>query len=123
MRILTCLLVFLCSATFAQERSVSGVVSDSTDRATLIGVTVLLVTERDTTQLRGTVTDTQGRFNFSAVKPGRYFLKLSYIGYTSRKVTLNVSDASVDLGNITIGQSAITLKSVQVSGTPIQVEQ
>lgn len=117
------LLVLLCHTAFAQQPGVTGVVADSTDNTTLIGVTVLLQQASDSTWRRGTVTDVDGKFIFNDVPAGRYRITLSYIGYTAQTIRMRVSNESIDLGQIKLHQSATTLKPVEIKGASIQVEQ
>jgi hypothetical protein len=117
------LLVLLSHAAFAQQTGVTGVVADSTDNTTLIGVTVLLQQASDSTWKRGTVTDVDGKFVFNDVPSGRYRIYLSYIGYTTQTLRVRVNSEAVDLGQIKLHQSATTLKTVEIKGTSIQVEQ
>lgn len=117
------LLVLLSHAALAQRPGVTGVVADSTDNVTLIGVTVLLQQASDSTWRRGTVTDVDGKFVFNNVPPGRYRLLLSYIGYTTQSLRVRVNDEPVNIGLIKLHPSATTLKAVEIKGASIQVEQ
>jgi hypothetical protein len=117
------LLVLLSHAALAQQFSVTGVVADSTDNTTLIGVTVLLQQASDSTWKRGTVTDVDGKFVFNNVPSGRYRIHLSYIGYTTQSLRVRVSNEPVDLRQLKLHQSATTLKTVEIKGASIQVEQ
>jgi len=108
---------------FAQQYSVTGVVADSTDNTSLIGVSVILQNAKDTTQRRGVVTDIDGRFRFTNLAPGTYILKSSYIGYNVRQRRLQLSNADLDLGTLTMAQTVTRLKGVEVRGQQIQVEQ
>ena len=123
----TALVLFLmitATGAWAQNRSkVSGIIADSTDRTTLIGVNVILQQANDSTQRNGTVTDVEGRFTFTNVTPGTYILTYSYIGYATRQRRLQVRGADLDLGSLTLAPGATTLESVVVKGAAIQVEQ
>jgi hypothetical protein len=117
------LLCLIYNTGFAQQPGISGVVADSTDNTSLIGVTVLLQQPNDSTKQKGTVTDIDGKFSFSAIPAGRYILKISYIGYAPKFIRVRVENDVVDLGQIKMNQSATTLKSIEIKGTSIQVEQ
>ncbi|WP_245970310.1 TonB-dependent receptor [Pseudochryseolinea flava] len=107
----------------AQQRSISGIVLDSANKSPLIGVSIRLLQARDSLNQRGTVTDTDGKFNFSPVRSTHYTLVISYVGYTSREIKFEVNDGSVDLGTISLGESSTMLNGVVVQGASIQVEQ
>jgi len=108
---------------FAQQFSVTGVVADSTDNATLIGVSVLLQNAKDTTIRRGVVTDIDGRFRFTSLPSGTYVLRSSYIGYNGQQRRIQINNADVDLGTLPLAQTVTRLKGVEVRGQQIQVEQ
>src|SRR5688572_28877173 len=95
-----CIIFFLTGAAtyqaIAQERRLTGIIADSTDNTTLIGVSVVLQQANDSTRRKGAVTDVDGRFTFTNVAPGRYVLQYSYIGYTTRQRTVVVRDPDTD---------------------------
>ncbi len=112
MRILSYLLVFwaillLCPPSVSAQTSVvtvSGVVNDPKTSTALPYVTVILKTEQDTTFVTGTLTDGDGRFTLSSIKPGNYRLEFSLIGYTPKKQSLFVGSLTsfLDVGTIGI---------------------
>lgn len=70
------------SGAFAQGgHVVSGTITDKTDRSTLPGAAVALVLEADTMQRRSTVSGMDGDYRFTAVLPGRYTVRVSFVGY------------------------------------------
>src|SRR5688572_21538327 len=103
MKYLIFTLTILCHVSFAQS-TLTGTIKDGADDTSLIGVSVLLSPASDTTQRRGVVTDTDGRFQFKEVRAGKYILKISYIGYTSFQVEAEVKDTPMDLGSIRMKQ-------------------
>ncbi len=122
--LLLLLLIAASTTTFSQQRiRISGTISDSLDNASLPGVNVMLRSLRDTTAFRGTATDTNGQFEFTRVKPGRYSLKLSYMGYTTREKQLLITSSDANLGMLKMVQSVTVLKGVEVRGTAVRVEQ
>ena len=66
----------------AQTGSVSGIVTDAGNSEPLIGATVAVIN----TSI-GTVTDFNGKYQFSGMKEGNYTLKISYIGYDSKEIS------------------------------------
>ncbi|MCL4484152.1 MAG: carboxypeptidase-like regulatory domain-containing protein, partial [Bacteroidetes bacterium] len=66
---------------FAQEKTISGTVSDATSKESLIGVTVLV---EGTTN--GTATDIDGKFTLR-VTPGQKIV-FSFVGYVPQTVTV-----------------------------------
>ena len=62
--------------------SISGTVVDSESGETLIGVNVVLEGT-----LKGTATDIDGKYTLKAVEPGIYTLVVSYISFTTQRIT------------------------------------
>jgi outer membrane receptor protein involved in Fe transport len=80
--IITLLFVIIGTAAFAQTGRISGKVSDDKTGETLIGVTVKIA---GTT--KGTSTDVEGRYSINGVAAGKYTIEVSYIGYSTKRVT------------------------------------
>jgi len=105
--ILTLLLAFLVQMTFAQERTISGTVSDET--GPLPGVSVLI----DGTT-RGTETNFDGQYTLTA-KPGEV-LRFSFLGMAT--VTRTVGSEGVI--NVLLATDANTLDEVVVTSFGVQ---
>ncbi|MGV8945800.1 MAG: SusC/RagA family TonB-linked outer membrane protein [Lutibacter sp.] len=101
--ILTLLLAFLVQITFAQEKTVTGKVSDAS--GPLPGVTVLI---------KGTKTGTQTDFdgNFSIKATTGAVLQFSFIGYSTTEQTVGASNVL----NVSMKESAEALEEVIVMG-------
>ena len=70
---------------------INGILVDATDTTELMEATVRLVkAQKDSAFVKGTTTDLNGVFNLKGIKPGKYVVKFSYMGYneTSRRVTV-----------------------------------
>ncbi len=114
------LLIFQPLATLAQVESVtiSGVIKDNSGPG-LSYVNVVLLTEADKTFVTGTVTNEEGRYTISNVKPGNYFLQVSFIGYKNHEQTILVGKLSsfLDLGTLPLEEDVTALSEVVVEGT------
>src|ERR1700754_4377043 len=106
------LLMTLSAATFGQTitGSISGVVTDSTG-GVIPGATVSLTSDK-TGQTRTGLTNTEGRFNFAALQPGGYSVKVEQQGFQAleqRGVILSANE------NLALGE--LKLQPGQVSET------
>ena len=109
-RLITLLLAFVVHLGFAQEKEITGTVSDQ-NGLPLPGVTVLIVGTSD-----GTQTDFDG--NYSIMASGGQQLRYSYIG--QKTVTRDVGSASVI--NVTLEEDAQALDEVVVTALGISRE-
>jgi TonB-linked SusC/RagA family outer membrane protein len=107
--ILVLLVVLMAQLTFAQERSVSGVVSDNAGLP-IPGVSVLVKGTNS-----GTQTDFDGKYSIKA-SPSQV-LVFSYIGMKTQEVT-----ASSSTVNVKLASSALELESVVVTALGIKRE-
>ena len=82
--ILTLFMALIVQLTFAQEKTVSGIVSDE-NGLPLIGTTVLIVGSSS-----GTTTDFDGKYAIKA-KTGDV-LSYSYVGYSTQNITVGASN-------------------------------
>ena len=110
------------SQTLAQTVPVTGTVRDGAGSGNpLVGVTVLALVERDSTQRTGAVTDTAGWFSLN-LAPGAYRLRVSFIGYQPLQTPLRVGSTALDLGVLRLVENAKQLQEVTVVGQQLRVE-
>jgi len=101
---------------------VNGTVLDQEDKSPVIQATVQLLSLPDSTMAVGDVTDNNGRFSLS-VRPGKYVLKVSYVGYLSylKEYQLTASKPTVNAGQISLSSDAIMLKEAVIVAEAPQV--
>ncbi|MEJ7693383.1 SusC/RagA family TonB-linked outer membrane protein [Daejeonella sp.] len=117
------LLLFIAFQAVAQERAVTGIVTDKTDGLPLPGVSI-----KATGTTSGTTTDGNGRFSLQ-VPSGSSSITFSYIGYLAQTVTIgknNVLNVSLtgdaqQLAEIIITGVLGTSQSVKSTGYNAQV--
>ena len=128
-KILFLVLMTLASmVAMARNATINGILVDAVDTTELIQATVkLLEANKDSTYIKGLTTDENGVFNIKGVKPGKYVVKFTYLGYNdaTRRVTIDSDGRDVNLGVIEMQPSTIMLKEAVVVGvkSPITVKE
>jgi hypothetical protein len=76
----------------------------------------------DSVLVSGAVTNDKGEFDIADIKPNNYYLKISYMGYQNKLVDkIKVTEkAKIDVGNINLSPSDITLSEVNVIGDKLK---
>lgn len=111
--------IFLCfSVTLHSQQvshiNISAVVKDSLGE-TIPAATVMLLTEKDSTLINYTTTDSEGRFSFKNIKNIGYILKISHISYMPLQKKIVISNTTdVNLGLITMDPIAEVLMEVVI---------
>lgn len=108
--VLYVLLLMGLSAVYAQNLSVTGTVKDTQSNEPLPFATVVV---KGT--VTGTSTDLSGSFRLSGLHPGKYTLKITYIGYDSKEVDVTLDKQDVNGLEIVLAPSGLLIKEVTVS--------
>ena len=120
------LLIMLCLSvmtSYAQQDNVSGRVIDQENREAMVRATLQLYQlkraqngKQDTTFVKGSYTDEQGRFNLTGVSAGQYLLKFTFLGYKEQKKDITKTRGrQLQLGDITMEADAIQLNEAVVT--------
>ena len=101
--------------------SLSGRVYDGQQKEWMIAASVKLLQPKDSTLVKGALSDPNGNFKISSIKSGKYLLQVAYVGYEDHFVNVTIGTGEKKLGTITLNPSATALKEVQVVGqaTPV----
>ena len=102
------------SPAFSQSFSIRGVLQSSTDGSTLPGATVVLLNPTDSAIVAGAVTDFEGVFEVTDLKPGKLILRGQYIGYRTFTKALEIKGENLDLGTLVMEDEPTVLKQVIV---------
>ncbi len=96
--------------------TLSGIIKDKAN--TLFYVNVLLKAAKDSTFVLGTVSNDEGRFTISNIKPGNYYLEFSFVGYSTKKKSVYVGTLSdfLDEGTVEMTENAKTLNEITITG-------
>ena len=114
-RALTLFLLFITPVYgFTQGVAVTGKVSEKESGEPLIGASVMLKRQTDSTLISGTVTDTVGMFRLMSVPEENYLLEISFIGFYPCERTIKVTEESINLGDIFLEPLEILLGEVSV---------
>src|SRR5260221_1864880 len=112
---LLCLFFLACSfLAFAQERTITGKISEETNKSSIAGATITVKGGRKTV-----TADANGAFSI-AVPPGKQTLIISSIGFATKEVAIGAEDRTVDillsldnkqLGEVVVAALGITRQS------------
>jgi len=102
-------LIYYIHAAFTQ--SVSGKITDISGGQPLINANIVLIEIN-----KGTITDSTGFFIIKNIDPGKYMLKVSYIGYKDATSQITVSQGSNITVNIGMSPDPINAGEVTVTG-------
>jgi ferric enterobactin receptor len=112
------LFIFLVNAYASMaQHSIKGKIIDSLSKSPVEYASVSLFLEKDTILVTGQLVDSTGIFILNDIKPGNYFLKIQFIGYSIKTIHhLSIAKkTSIDLGLISL-QEDQSSNEVIVSG-------
>lgn len=102
---------------------IRGVVADSLSKKKIEYATLSLYLLQRDSLVGGGITDEKGFFELSTLRPGRYKLKIEFIGYNPayRILTLKPGSMEADLGTILVQPGSETLNTATVVGSARKV--
>ena len=105
------LFIFFISASiiFSQNATLIGTVADSASGNPLVGANVFIAS----TSLGDATTD-KGKFNIKNIKPDSYTIKVSYIGYETKEMVIDLSEAKIYEQNFSLEYTTIEGQTVVV---------
>lgn len=120
------LLMLLCSiSTLAQNKviTVSGKVIEEDTKEPVEMAAVQLLSLPDSTQVVGVVTNKQGGFTLPKVKAGKYLLKISFIGFYTKMLPLQLANnvPAKNVGTIALKTDAVMLSEAVITAEAPQV--
>ena len=102
--------IFITSSSYAQNGTIRGFVYDKSSGEPVMFCNVFL---QGTTI--GAPTDVNGMYNISKVQSGNYKLTVTYIGYDTTQININLKENQILTQNLEIGESSIKLNEVKIS--------
>ncbi len=109
---------FICATLLADTYALRGKVVHQTSGTPIEMATIRLFafTAADSTFIHGVQTDAEGRFLLPHIPAGKYRLIVSSVGFTEKRVPLQVTDKDVTLRPIRLAEEVQHLGEVQVTG-------
>jgi iron complex outermembrane recepter protein len=127
--IITLWLTMSAMTSFAQNApfkgKVSGMVSDNNNKIVEFA-TIALLKSKDSSIVKGSVTDANGRFEILNVSAGSYQVRITQMGYSatvSPVFELNENTSSIDLKALRLQEATQTLAEVKVIAAKPFIEQ
>lgn len=104
--------------------SIKGIIADSSSKKAIEYTTISILDEQEKV-IALTYSDENGVFKSSDVSTGSYFLNLSLIGYSQKRLPFTISNEKpvFDFGKILLSANVNELQTVTVTGTRQLVEQ
>ena len=81
----------------------------------------LLRANKDSTFVAGAAANSKGEFTLSNVRPGRYIISITYLGYEPLQQNVNMGSATVNVGDLALSPSSIKLKETVVTGVKTEI--
>lgn len=97
-----------------QTYHITGTVLRASDNAKVSAATVMVLSPRDTSLIKGDITGDSGAFLIEGIKRGSYLLGVQYIGYETLEKRIEVVDSDLDVGSLIISETATWLNDVVV---------
>jgi len=114
--------LLLCASIAAQGQNIKGKVYQLKDKTPVQFASVGLCQLPDSSMITGVITLTDGGYSFERVKPGNYFLKVSFLGYkpNGKAVKVEAGKGDIVVDTIYLAETATTLNEVTVVGERIK---
>lgn len=113
------LILLLLAITFAaQGQNIRGKVCYEKDKSPVQFATVALLQLPDSAMITGVITLTDGGYVLEKVKPGSYFVKISFVGYrfSGKEVPVSEGQGEIALDTIFLAETTASLDEVMVVG-------
>lgn len=111
----------LCTIAAFGQHSIQSTVLDSKNNLAIELATVRLLNAGDSSLVQGTQTSLKGDFILPKVKPGKYILKITTVGYTDFYLDVMMERKDIILKSILLVENSKLLKEIEVKGTAAQM--
>lgn len=113
-------ILFFPINTYAQGIDISGRLIDDTGQP-LPNCTVMLYNKGDSTLVNGLISDTNGLFTVRANPKSSYLLEIYMLGFEKNISLLNIETENIDMGDIRLKESAISLSEITVTAAKNEI--
>jgi outer membrane receptor protein involved in Fe transport len=108
------------------QGEIHGIVIDKKDKAPIDYANVIVYKSKDSSMVTGALTNSKGKFLIEKLIPGKYFVKVNFIGFGIKSITnliiIPPDKLSLNLGTIELETTATNLGVVNISGEKDQIE-
>jgi outer membrane receptor protein involved in Fe transport len=110
--------LLLVTSLTVQAQNIRGKVCYEKDKTPVQFATVGLLQLPDSAMITGVITLTDGGYNLEKVKPGNYFLKVSFVGYKTngKSVTVEAGNSEIEVDTILLSETTTSIGEVMVVG-------
>ncbi len=109
----------------SKNGSLSGIVVDSVSQKPVEFASISIIDPITNKPVNGAMCDADGKFLVNQLNEGNFQLVISFVGYTSKKIDLKLTDKAnqIKLGSIALGPLVKLLREVTVEGQKELVEE
>lgn len=97
---------------------ITGVVLDESSNQSVEYANIVLFRTKDSVMVTGTITDGKGKFLLNKLIPGKYYIRIQFIGYENLDIsdlTISPRSADIKLGNIQLKPKSSALMGVEIT--------
>ncbi|MGA1977862.1 MAG: TonB-dependent receptor [Bacteroidales bacterium] len=111
-------LLLLTISVASRAQNITGKVCYEKDKTPVQFASVALLNLPDSVMTTGVITLTDGSYTLEKIKPGNYFVRVSFVGYITRgrSVTIRESQKEVVVDTILLTETTASLKEITVVG-------
>jgi len=131
--VLLILILMIMTKAYSQDKpqkilmpgAITGLVLDSELKVPLEYANIVLYDKANKAQITGTITNPNGIFQLTEIKPGIYTLEVSFMGYyasTIDTVKIVPGQAGIDLGTIFLEEAVLGLDGLEVTAEKPPIE-
>ena len=98
----------------AQTSGISGTIIEKASLESMPGSVIVVFKDNDTIPISVTTTDAKGFFKISGLASGNYVTEIQFIGYHTKKVTVQLNGEVKSLDTLILSPSSLLLNAVDV---------